>query len=108
MIPMVDYLELLRILVSATAALATISATVYTWAWFKTKPPTWTLTGLTALLWSFALIIWIMRYVLAVDVPTDVSIMQIETFFSALVIVGYIMFLFGTYNSGPICKPKVK
>jgi len=100
-------IEVLRVLVTSVAALATISAIIYTWAWFKTPIKTWTLTGLTALLWSFMLITWSMRYILAVREAPPNSIASIEIFFGSMVLVGYLMFLFGTYNSGPMCKKRI-
>jgi len=99
-------IEMLRILVTSVAALATLSAVIYTWVWFKTKPKTWTLTGLTALLWSFMLITWSMRYVLAVREAPPNNIANIEIFFGSIVLIGYLLFLFGTYNSGPMCSKK--
>ncbi len=99
-------IEVLRVLVTSVAALATVSAVIYTWVWFKTKPKTWTLTGLTALLWSFMLITWSMIYVLAVREALPTKIAYIEIFFGSIVLIGYLLFLFGTYNAGPICVKK--
>jgi len=98
-------IELLKVLVTCAAAMATASVIIYTWVWSKTNPKNWTVTGITALLWSFMIMSWTMRYIMTVrEEPISDSITMVVLVVTANILAGYTLFLYGTWNSGPLRK----
>lgn len=98
--------EVLKILVTMTAAAATVAALTYSYVWIKTHPKTWTLLGMNLLLWSVAAMLWSQRVVLLyVDTITTPAVADMRSAFLIITLIGYAFFMLGTYKSGPLpCK----
>lgn len=99
--------ELLEIAITIGASIATLTAIIYSWVLLRTHPKTWTLVGMTAFLWFIALHFWNQRYLMwYVGGITSDYVAQSRLVFVLGIITGYILFLIGTYRSGPIFKKK--